>query len=118
MIFQTFTKDFSRITALEYIRDILCQKIGLTELVIGYDHHFGRNREGGRDKLNEYAELQIKDQKRTINFSEKLIDIFGSKKSSIKFARSFGLLLLDSFPPLKKYFSDKASGISARRPLQ
>ena len=57
LIFQTFTKDFSRITALEYIRDILCQKIGLKELVIGYDHHFGRNREGGRDKLNEYAEL-------------------------------------------------------------
>lgn len=73
---------------------------------------------GSLELLNEYAELQIKDQKRTINFSEKLIDIFGSKKSSIKFARNFGLLLLDSFPPLKKYFSDKASGISARRPLQ
>ena len=57
LIFQKFDKDFSRISSLEYVRDILLHKIGLTDLVIGYNHHFGRNREGSIDNLNEYAEL-------------------------------------------------------------
>jgi len=57
LIFQKFDKDFSRITSLEYIRDILCKKIGLKELVIGYNHHFGRNREGSINNLHEYTEI-------------------------------------------------------------
>ncbi|MAQ70393.1 MAG: riboflavin biosynthesis protein RibF [Flavobacteriales bacterium] len=57
LIFQKFDKDFSRITSLEYIRDILCKKIGLTDLVIGYNHHFGRNREGSINNLHEYTDL-------------------------------------------------------------
>ena len=73
---------------------------------------------GSLELLSHYAELQLKDQKRTLNFSQKLIDIFSSKNFSTKILRNFGLLLLDGFFPLKKYFSDKASGISSRRPLQ
>jgi riboflavin kinase/FMN adenylyltransferase len=57
LIFQKFDKDFSRITSLEYIRDILCKQIGLTDLVIGYNHHFGRNREGSINNLHEYTDL-------------------------------------------------------------
>ena len=57
MIFQTFDKSFSRISSLEYIRDILLKKIGLKDMVIGYNHHFGRNREGSVDNLHELAEL-------------------------------------------------------------
>tara|TARA_B100000902_G_C27306561_1_gene915850 strand:- start:305 stop:1225 length:921 start_codon:yes stop_codon:yes gene_type:complete len=57
IIFQKFDKNFSRITSLEYIRDILYKKIGLGELVIGYNHHFGRNREGSITNLEEYADL-------------------------------------------------------------
>mgnify|MGYP001359991664 FL=1 len=57
LIFQTFDFEFSRTTSLEYIRDILVQKIGLKELIIGHNHHFGRNREGAADNLQEYADL-------------------------------------------------------------
>lgn len=57
LIFQKFDKDFSRITSLEYIRDILCKQIGLKDLVIGYNHHFGRNREGSINNLQEYTDL-------------------------------------------------------------
>ena len=57
LIFQTFDKEFSRTTSLEYIRDILLKKIGLSDLVIGYNHHFGRNREGSIENLEEYGEL-------------------------------------------------------------
>jgi len=57
LIIQPFDKQFSRIKSLDYIRDILIQKIGLTELVIGENHHFGRNREGSVNNLEELADL-------------------------------------------------------------
>ena len=57
LIIQNFDKEFSRITSLDYIRDILIKKIGLKNLVIGFNHHFGRNREGSLENLSEYADL-------------------------------------------------------------
>lgn len=50
-IVHPFTKEFSRTTALQYVRDILVGQIGVHKLVIGYDHHFGRNREGSLEQL-------------------------------------------------------------------
>ena len=55
LIVQPFTKEFSRLTALEFVRDILVQKLNVKKLVIGYDHHFGRNREGSFEQLKEYG---------------------------------------------------------------
>lgn len=46
-----FTKEFSNISSEKFIRDILVQKIGTRKLVIGYDHHFGKNREGSFEQL-------------------------------------------------------------------
>ena len=42
---------------MEYIRDILKNKIGLKKLIVGHDHHFGRNREASIKQVSEYAEL-------------------------------------------------------------
>lgn len=39
-----FTKEFSRLTALEFVRDLLVHKLKVKSVVIGYDHRFGRNR--------------------------------------------------------------------------
>jgi riboflavin kinase/FMN adenylyltransferase len=50
-----FTKEFSRLSAVEFVRDILVNKINIDTLVIGYDHQFGRNREGTKEVLNELA---------------------------------------------------------------
>lgn len=55
LIIQPFNKEFSRITATEFVRDQLINKIGMKTLVIGYDHHFGRNREGSYKDLEEMA---------------------------------------------------------------
>jgi len=55
LIIIPFTKEFSRLTAVEFVRDILVNKIGVKKLVIGYNHHFGRNREGTLEQLKEYA---------------------------------------------------------------
>lgn len=41
-----FDRDFSLLTAEEFVRDIIYKKVGVGEFVIGYDHHFGRDRKG------------------------------------------------------------------------
>ena len=46
-----FTKAFSELSSEEFIQDILIDKIGTKILVIGYDHRFGKNREGSFDHL-------------------------------------------------------------------
>lgn len=46
-----FTKEFSQLSSEEFIRNILVDKIGTKKLVIGYDHHFGKNREGSFEQL-------------------------------------------------------------------
>ncbi len=55
LIIQSFSKEFSRLSAVEFVRDILVKKIGTKTLVIGHDHHFGRNREGSYKDLEEMA---------------------------------------------------------------
>jgi riboflavin kinase/FMN adenylyltransferase len=57
LIIHPFTKEFSRTTSLDFIRDILVDKLGTSVLVIGYDHHFGRNREGSFEHLRESGPL-------------------------------------------------------------
>ena len=46
-----FTKEFSQITSTEFITKILVNTIGTKKLVIGYDHRFGKNREGSFEEL-------------------------------------------------------------------
>lgn len=55
LIIQPFTKEFSRLTSLEFIQQVLVGQIGTKKLVIGYDHHFGKNREGSFEHLKHYA---------------------------------------------------------------
>lgn len=57
LIIQPFSKEFSRISATEFVRDQLIQRIGMKTLVIGYDHHFGRNREGSYKDMEEMAPI-------------------------------------------------------------
>lgn len=55
LVVMEFTEKFSRQTSLQFIRDILVNKIGTQTLVIGYDHRFGKNREGSFEHLKKYA---------------------------------------------------------------
>ena len=41
-----FTVEFSQLTAFEFVRDFLVKQLNVKKLVIGYDHQFGKNREG------------------------------------------------------------------------
>jgi riboflavin kinase / FMN adenylyltransferase len=48
-----FTKTFSQISAKSFIQDILVTRIGMKEIVVGYDYTFGRKREGNIHLLQE-----------------------------------------------------------------
>jgi riboflavin kinase / FMN adenylyltransferase len=50
-----FTREFSELSSEKYIEEILIKAIGTKVLVIGYDHRFGKNREGGFDYLTTNA---------------------------------------------------------------
>jgi riboflavin kinase / FMN adenylyltransferase len=51
-----FTFEFSRMTALEFVRDFLVNKLHVKKLVIGYDHQFGKNREGSIQFLKDICD--------------------------------------------------------------
>ncbi len=50
-----FTREFAQWTSEEYIQNLLLKTVGTRQLVIGYDHRFGKNREGGFDYLRQHA---------------------------------------------------------------
>jgi riboflavin kinase/FMN adenylyltransferase len=55
LVVKEFTKSFSRLTALEYVRDILVNKLKVKHIIVGYDHHFGRNRTANINELKEFG---------------------------------------------------------------
>jgi riboflavin kinase/FMN adenylyltransferase len=55
LIITPFSRDFSNQTAEEYIREILVKQIGTKKIVIGYDHRFGKDRQGGLADLQRLA---------------------------------------------------------------
>lgn len=53
LIILNFTKEFSEISSIDFIRNILFGKLHAKKVVIGFNHHFGHNREGNFDYLYE-----------------------------------------------------------------
>ena len=56
-IIQEFTPKFSRIKSVNFVRDVLVNQLKVSQLIIGYDHHFGRNREGTYQELVDLSSL-------------------------------------------------------------
>jgi len=48
-----FTKEFSQLSAEKFVTEYLVNGIGLREIIIGYDHHFGKGRSGSIETLYE-----------------------------------------------------------------
>ena len=57
IIVHKFTKEFSRTKSVNFIRDVLVSKLNMKYMVVGFNHHFGKNREGTYDDLLEMSEL-------------------------------------------------------------
>lgn len=57
LVVKEFTKSFSRLTALEYVRDVLVNNLQVKHIIVGYDHQFGRNRTATISDLKEFGEF-------------------------------------------------------------
>lgn len=55
LIITPFTRDFSNLSPAEYIQKILVDTIGIKQLIVGYDHRFGKDRQGGMQELEMYS---------------------------------------------------------------
>lgn len=55
LVIHEFNKEFSRLSALDFVRKILVNTFNVSQLFIGYDHHFGKNREGNFEQLEDYG---------------------------------------------------------------
>jgi riboflavin kinase/FMN adenylyltransferase len=98
LIIIPFTQELSRLRASDFVRDILVEQLHISKLIIGYDHRFGRNREGGLKEMIQFSE--------TYNFKLEEIppqDIEDSIVSSTKIRKA----LLDGDVHLaKEYLGD------------
>ena len=54
-----FDEAFSRLSREEFIDDYLVGKLGIKQLVVGYNHHFGHNKEGDHSFLVNHGALQV-----------------------------------------------------------
>ena len=63
-----FTKEFASLTAEEFIYDYLINGIGVTEIVLGHDHHFGKGRSGNVELLKKIGAKE--------NFSVTTVDAY------------------------------------------
>ena len=55
LIITPFTRDFSNLSPQEYIENILVGQLGMKQIIVGYDHRFGKDRQGGMQELQQYA---------------------------------------------------------------
>ena len=56
LVIHPFTMQFSRITAREFVKEILVEKLRAKKVIIGYDHRFGRNRTANINDLKKFGE--------------------------------------------------------------
>ena len=57
LIITPFTRDFSNLSPQEYIANILVGQLGMKQIIVGYDHRFGKDRRGGMKELQEYSTI-------------------------------------------------------------
>ena len=55
LVVKKFTKEFSRLSAEDFVKQVLVDKLKIQKIIIGYDHHFGRNRNANIDDLRTFG---------------------------------------------------------------
>lgn len=55
LVVKKFTQEFSRLTAQEFVETILVKQLNAKHIIIGYDHHFGRNRSANINDLKAFG---------------------------------------------------------------
>lgn len=75
LVILPFTKELSRMSACRFVEDILVNKLKVSHLLIGHDHHFGKDRGGDYHDLKDCAQSN--------NFKLTRVDPEKDKGSSI-----------------------------------
>lgn len=57
LIITPFTRDFSNLGPEQYINEVLVGQLGTKQIVIGYDHHFGKDRQGSIVDLKHFSSI-------------------------------------------------------------
>jgi len=55
LVVQEFTQEFANLSAEEFVKNILVDTFNIEKIVIGYDHHFGKNRSANIHDLIEFG---------------------------------------------------------------
>ena len=55
VVIHPFSKSFSKLSSLEFIRDILVKKFKIKKLILGFNHSFGKNREATVKDINKFS---------------------------------------------------------------
>ena len=100
VVIHPFSKSFSKLSSLEFIRDILVKKFKIKKLILGFNHSFGKNREATVKDINKFSEelnfqlIEVKAKKlNNLNISSTLIRNYilngEIKKANLNLGRTF-----------------------------
>lgn len=91
----SFTKEFSQYSALEFFDKFILNGIGIREIVIGHDHHFGKGRDGDENKLIELG--------KTHNFKVSTVDAVKSDSIVVSSSKIRNALLNGNMAIVNRY---------------
>lgn len=57
LVIHPFSEKFSRLSADDYVKQVLVDKLNVRKVVVGYDHRFGRNRTASLEDMYNYADI-------------------------------------------------------------
>ena len=57
LVIHPFSTEFSRLSADDYVKQILVEQLNVRKVVVGYDHRFGRNRTASLEDMYHYADI-------------------------------------------------------------
>ena len=85
LLTQDFSKSFSKLSPIEFVRDILVKKLNVKHIVTGYDHHFGKNRNANSNQLIEFS--------KDFGYDVTKVDAFHKNKVSISSTKIRNLII-------------------------
>ena len=85
LLTQDFSKSFSKLSPIEFVRDILVKKLNVRHIVTGYDHHFGKDRNANSNQLLEFS--------KDFGYDVTKVDAFYKNKVSISSTKIRNLII-------------------------
>jgi riboflavin kinase/FMN adenylyltransferase len=92
-----FTKDFSQLSASEFFDRYVLNGIGVREMVIGHDHHFGKGRDGDETKLRELGKVN--------NFKVSTVDAIAIDSVTVSSTKIRNLLVAGNIKTVNLFLS-------------